>query len=151
MLICARETWVCPINRSHARLHFHDQCLLQNANVYLAVHQPWLCVRTHRPILIVAMETECCQRSPHSKRPSLSLGFHSPPPAASVFLSAPLHFCASCLSIRSSLGSYPFQAHLNIFYWPHQCRVHCALCIAMQCVCLLTNALLHSSTSVIDS
>lgn len=104
-LICAWETSVCQINLNNARLHFHDQCLMQNANMYLSVHQLWLYVRTHRPILIVAMETECCQRSPHSKRPSLSLCFHSPTPAASVFRSAPLHFYASCLSVRFFLCS----------------------------------------------
>lgn len=125
MLICARETSACHINRHNARLYFHDQCLLQDASVYLSAHQPWLYVRTHRPILIVAMETECWQRSPHSKRPSLSLCFHSPPPAASAFLSAPLHFYVPCLSIGSSSGSRAFQEHLHllhIFYRPHQCR-----------------------------
>jgi len=41
--------------------------------VYLCVHQLCLYVCACRPILIVAMETECCQRSPDSKRASVSL------------------------------------------------------------------------------
>lgn len=99
MLIRAQETWVCKINRNNARLHFHDQCLLQSASVYLSVHQPCLHVRTHRPILIVAMETECCQRSPRSKRASSSLCFHFPP-GAPVFPSAVLYFYVSVIRER---------------------------------------------------
>lgn len=93
MLIRLQETWVCKIYRNNARLHFHDQCLLQSASVYLCVHQPCLRVRTHRPILIVAMETECCQRSPRSKRASSSLRFHSPPGAPAFTSAAALLLC----------------------------------------------------------
>lgn len=46
--------------------------------IYLCVHQLCLYVCTCRPILIVAMETECCQCSQDSKRASLSLSLAVP-------------------------------------------------------------------------
>lgn len=85
-------------------LHLHDQCLLQkNVCVYLCVHQLCLYVCACRPILIVAMETECCQRSPDSKRASLSVSLCD---SLSVFLPAllfhPSFFHLSGISPRSS-------------------------------------------------
>lgn len=141
MFICARETSVFQINLNNV-VHFYDHCLLQNATVYLSVRQPWLYVRTHRPILIVAMETECCQRSPHSKRPSLSLCFHSPPPAASVFRSAPLHFYVSCLSVRSFfLGSSAFRERLHFL---HIFMDHISADVSL---CLMQRSVNHSNST----
>lgn len=91
------------------------------ACVYLRVHQ--LCLCAWRLILIVAMETECCQRSPDSKRASLSLA-----PSLLVFFllfllfsSIPLsNLSPALLLLSSSHSCFLFFSFLKkIFYASH--------------------------------
>lgn len=91
-------------------------CVCVCVCVYLCVHQ--LCLYVCRPILIVAMETECCQRSPDSKRASLSLSVCLSPPLClsscsssslpSLFLAfSAAFFHLSCVSLSCSLPPHP--------------------------------------------
>ena len=92
-------------------------CVCVCVFVYLYVHQLCLYVRTCRPILIVAMETECCQRSPDSKRASLSLSLS----LSLTFLSSSLtpflflYFSSILLSFLSLSPVAPFLSSLPSF------------------------------------